>query len=191
MKKLSFLKILFSPFKRFKLEFYFGRVAIGTPYFFPRKFVRISKKEAHVKTQLLVELRSNADENQKKELYERLYNTQKNMKKSVPKLIGFDFTPLGWKLKWDDNDFRHEYNPVWSFVFFGFQIAVRFHAPIEHQDSYWTAWLYYELRTAKILTKAERIKQCRKRFPVTYMVKQDSGYVETDYYQQILKPKYL
>ena len=38
MKKLTYLKSLFSPFKPFKLKWYCGELAIGTPYFFPRRW---------------------------------------------------------------------------------------------------------------------------------------------------------
>ena len=39
-----------SPFKRLKLKFYLGKTAIGTPYFYPRKWVKatpeLARKEA-------------------------------------------------------------------------------------------------------------------------------------------------
>ena len=35
-KRFIFLKALNSPFKPFKLKWYIGRIAIGTPYFYPR-----------------------------------------------------------------------------------------------------------------------------------------------------------
>ena len=40
MNKLTFLKALISPFKPFKPKFYCGRIAVGTPYFYPRKWVK-------------------------------------------------------------------------------------------------------------------------------------------------------
>lgn len=48
----SFLKsfeVLNSPFVRLKLKWYFGKIAIGTPYFYPRRFVK-DKKSGTCKT---------------------------------------------------------------------------------------------------------------------------------------------
>jgi hypothetical protein len=44
LEDLRFLKILFSPFRPFGLKFYFGKIAIGTPYFFPRKWIENKDK---------------------------------------------------------------------------------------------------------------------------------------------------
>lgn len=43
MNRFSFLRVLFSPFKLFGLKFYFGKVAIGVPYFYPRRWVKSEK----------------------------------------------------------------------------------------------------------------------------------------------------
>ena len=151
--KLRYLKVLFSPFKPFWLKWYFGEVAIGTPYFLPRKWVKSENGEV-----------------------------------AVPKKVGFDIVGLGWKIKWGDDDFRFEWSPVISFVFFGYQIAVTVYAPDEYDYQYWEAWLYYELRTDRSKSKSERIKQCREKFPLTYSSMDGT---KTDYYTRILKPKYL
>jgi len=39
-KNLKFIKSLWSPFKPFKLKWYIGKIAVGTPYFYPRKWVK-------------------------------------------------------------------------------------------------------------------------------------------------------
>lgn len=44
MNKFLYLKSFISPFKRPKLNFYFGDIKIGTPYFLPRKWVKSDKK---------------------------------------------------------------------------------------------------------------------------------------------------
>lgn len=44
-RKFRFLKALNSPFKPFKLKWYIGKVAIGTPYFFPRKWIKNKDKQ--------------------------------------------------------------------------------------------------------------------------------------------------
>ncbi len=148
---------MWSPYKPFKLEWYFGKVKIGTPYFLPRKWVKDPENPKYLK--------------------------------SVPKKIGFDFVGLGWKTKWTNVDYRFEWPPVWSFVFFGYQIAVTVKAPEEF--SYWESWLYYEKNTDKNKSKKERIEQCRKEFPLTYIRYSKEGEEKVDYYEKILKNRYL
>ena len=157
MKKFSFIKSLFSPFKPFKLKFYCGEIKLGTPIFYPRRWVKSDKP---------------------------------GYKTPVPKKIGFDFVGLGWKTKWDDTDYRFEWGPIWSFVFFKWQLAITFQVP--DLDEYWTAWLFYERNTDKTKSKKERIEQCKKEFPLTYTTSYGDGKKETvDYYNKILRKKYL
>lgn len=150
MRALSFLKVLNSPFKPFRLQWYCGKTQIGTPYFLPR---RVDKKTNQF----------------------------------VTKKVGFDFVSLGWKTKWDT--YRFEWAPRLSFVFFGYQIAVTVVAPDEHH--YWEAWLYYERETDKTKSKKERIEQCIKESPMIYTVWKNREEGTIDYYNTILKPKYL
>lgn len=154
MNKLSFIKALWSPFKPFKLKWHVGRIAIGTPYFFPRRWIKDKDKPGWMK--------------------------------AIPKKIGFDFVPLGWKTKWGDTDYRFEWSPILSFVLFKWQIAVIVVAP--EQSHYWEAWLYYENNTPHNLSKRERITMCRKEFPMVWIA---SGGVKIDYYEKVLKKKYL
>ena len=156
-RKLYFLKALNSPFKPFKLKWYCGKVAVGTPYFLPRVWVKNKEKPGYLKTK--------------------------------PRKIGFDFVSLGWKTKWEETDYRFEWHPVWSFVFFGYQIAVTFMAP--EYNHYWEAWLYYERDTDKTKSKKERIEQCRKEFSLDYITTTNGVSEEIDYYTLILKSKYL
>ena len=146
--------LLFSgPFKRTKLKWYFGKVAIGTPYFLPRKWVDDTTKPGYLK--------------------------------SIPKKIGFDFVKLGWKTKWEDDDYRFEWAPLWSFVFFKWQIAVIFKAP--EQEHYWECWLYYTRATAKSKTVEERLIQAREGFPCKWNSSKDGIIC---YWDRILKEKY-
>jgi len=46
--KIRFIKALFSPFKPFSLKFYSGKIAIGVPYFFPRKWVKSKEKPGYL-----------------------------------------------------------------------------------------------------------------------------------------------
>ena len=107
---------------------------------------------------------------------------------TVPKYIGFDFVGLGWKIKWES--YRHEWNPIWSFVFFKWQFCIFFDVP--HYSHYWESWLYYELDTDKKLSKSERIKQCIEQYPQIWSRWSKDGEKETiDYYTKILKKEYL
>lgn len=155
MNKLFFIKSLFSPFKPFKLKWYIGKTAIGTPYFLPRKKVKDKFGRSIM----------------------------------VPKNIGFDLVGLGWKTKWSDTDYRFEWHPCLSFVFWGYQIAVIFVAPEPYH--YWEAWLYYELNTDKKLSKRERINICQKEFNLIWMTNKKSANVCINYYEYVLKSKYL
>jgi len=146
---MKLLQLINSPFKIPKLKWYFGKIAIGTPYFFPRV---IDKKT----------------------------NTFK------PKKIGFDFVELGWKTKWDYDDYRFEWAPLASFVFFKWQVAVIVSAP--EPSRFWEAWLYYCMNTKG--TKRERIEQCKQGFPLDYTVSKWGEQTKVNYYDLILKDKY-
>jgi hypothetical protein len=107
----------------------------------------------------------------------------------VPLKVGFSYCGLGWKTKWTNTDFRYEWGPVLSFVFFGYQVALM--VGHKHSSHYWEAWLYYEYATDKTKSKRERIEQCRKEFNQTWTVSSMGKEEVVDYYQRILKTKYL
>jgi hypothetical protein len=108
--------------------------------------------------------------------------------KFVTKKIGFDYCKLGWKTKWDNNDYRFEWSPVLSFVFFGFQLAIIVHA--KEQDHYWMPWLYYHKSTDKNKPIGERVKDCIENFPQTWTRTTKDKSETIDYYQLILKKKW-
>ena len=183
--KFDWMMVYFSPFKTIVPKLYIGKVAIGTPYFLPRKFRRYTAQEA-----IDAAVRELNEKPQSRKIgFEKLYYDYSRRSKSVPKKIGFDFVGHGWKTKWSDTDYRHEWNPVWSFVFFKWQIALIFN-PIEAYH-YWECWLYYELQTDKSKSAEERIAQCRKDFPCIWTSRKDGVETETDYYKKILRKKYL
>jgi hypothetical protein len=154
MKEEHFLRTYFSPFKPLKLRWYFGRVAVGTPYFFPRRWVKDKLKEG--------------------------YST------AIPKKIGFDFVGLWWKTKWEATDYRFEWSPVLSFVFFGWQIAVTFYAP--EADQYWECWLCCSRNTDKSKPAKERILQAKKEFPCVWKQwHKDGTTTRKDYWTLILR----
>ena len=62
----------------------------------------------------------------------------------------------------------------------------------EHQSHYWESWIAYEYMSDKTKSKQERIDFCRKRCPQTWTRLCKDGTKETtDYWNLILKPKYL
>ena len=182
LERFRWLKILNSPFKPFKVNLYAGKTQIGVPYFYPRKWVKYGEQDIQ---KAITEHKANKNlvlvtDNQ-------LYNMYKNYTKAVPLKIGFSYCSLGWKTKYDD--FRYEWNPVLSFVFFGYQIALTFYSP--YGSHYWEPWLYYEYSTDKTKSKRERIEQCKKEAPETWRSSKDGKEEVIDYYERILKPKYL
>jgi len=192
MKRLEYLKAFNSPFKRPELKWYFGKVDIGTPYFLPRRWVKPTHEmavEAAMK-----EIADAEKWNDKNPKYKRrvrpldeVYQEKLRSQFAVPKRIGFDMVDLGWKTKWGDTDYRFEWAPLISFVFFKWQIAVVVIAP--EQSQYWEAWLYYHRDTSG--TPKERIEQCKKDFPLNYTVYRTGQEPEKiNYYNLILKNKY-
>ena len=185
-KSFEWLKILFSPFTLFKIKCYVGKVQIGTPYFLPRKWVKLNKEDCLRKA-------TQDCQNPQHIKYgfdpESISHEYANWTKPVPLTIGFNYCSLGWKTKWTSTDFRHEWNPVYSFVFFGYQIAITIYH--EHHSHFWESWLYYEYATNKTKSKHERVEQCRREYPQTWTShKHNKEPITTDYYTKILKPKY-
>jgi hypothetical protein len=193
LEELRWLKVLNSPFKPFKIKWYIGKTQVGTPYFLPRKWVKATPERA--KQAALEEIKRreeynkrNPDNQYKVRSFEELYQEKLKYRFAEPIKVGFDYCSLGWKTKWRDDDYRFEWSPIFTFVFFGYQIAMIISH--DHPDQYWSSWLYYEYQTKG--TKKERIEQCRNNFQqtrTTYWQGQDP--VTRDYYEVILKPKYL
>jgi hypothetical protein len=190
IRDFDFLRAYNSPFKPPKLKWYCGKVALGTPYFFPRKWVKATPERAHQAT--LDCIKSTEEFNKRNPEYTRsirpydeIFASKMNYSYAVPKKIGFDFVPLGWKTKWDS--YRHEWNPMISFVFFKWQIALMF-IP-EHDMQYWESWLYYTRETKG--TTAERVAQCKKEAPCTWTSHSEGKKETIDYYKLILKKKWV
>jgi len=203
MKKLKYIlepfrwiKALFSPFTPFKVNWYVGKTQIGTPYFLPRKWVKATPELATKAA--LEQIESSRKWNERNpnstfkhtiKSFEEVYEEKMHCSFPVPLKVGFSMNGLGWKTKWDQYDIRHEWDPVISFVFFGYQIAATFYHP--HQSHYWESWICYEYCSDKKQSKRERIAFCKKKCPQTW-TRISGGKEETvDYYQLILKTKYL
>ena len=188
-KDFEWMKVYFSPFKPIIPKLYIGRVAIGTPYFYPRRWVKATPQRAIEAS--LKELANIDNFNKRNQEYKRrvksfdeVYNEKMKCQYAVPKRIGFDFVGLGWKTKWEDDDYRFEWNPVWSFVFFKWQIALKFKP--ENDFYYWSCWLYYSRNTKG--TAKERLEQAKKEFPCVW--KKSDG-EKVNYWNLILKKKWL
>ena len=193
MSRFEWVKILNSPFKLPKVGFYMGKTQIGIPYFLPRKFVKATNRTATIAA--LDEIKSQKKWNESNPKYARkiksfedLFNEKLNYRFAEPLKIGFSYCSLGWKTKWGDTDYRHEWNPILSFVFFGYQIALTFYSP--YGSHYWEPWLYYEYSTDKTKSKRERIEQCKKEAQETWTSSKDGVDETIDYYDRILKEKY-
>jgi hypothetical protein len=194
LQDLKWLKVLNSPFKPFRVRFYAGKTQIGVPYFLPRKWVKATPELA--KKAALETMESERKWNGRNpkyarriKPYEEIYQEKLKYTFPIPLKVGFSYCGLGWKTKWTDTDFRYEWGPVLSFVFFGYQIALM--VGHKHSSHYWESWLYYEYATDKTKSKRERIEQCRKEFPQTWTVSSMGKEEIVDYYQRILKTKYL
>jgi hypothetical protein len=196
MKNLRYLKAYFSPFKPLTPRFYIGKTAVGVPYFYPRKWVKATPKLAREAALDEIERAKQFNERNKNNGfihklpdYEVAYERALRCSYPKNKKIGFDFVELGWKTKWTTKDIRFEWAPVWSFVFFGYQIAITWNAP--EQTHYWESWIYYEYYTDKTKSKAERIEQCKTEFPNTWTRHSKEGEETINYYDIILRKKYL
>jgi hypothetical protein len=195
LERFRWIKTLWSPFKPFKVSFYAGKTQVGVPYFYPRKWVKATPELAYKAASDEIEKQEkwnklNPEHARKIKLIGELFQEKLKYRFAVPLKVGFSYCSLGWKTKWSDTDFRHEWNPVFSFVFFGYQIALTIYSP--HRSHYWESWLYYEYATDKTKSKRERIEQCRKECNQTWTVYtrgDEEGMI--DYYEFILKPKYL
>ena len=190
LQSLRWVKALWSPFKPFKVSFYAGKTQVGVPFFYPRKWIKATNRRATEAALEEIEKQKkwnelNPEHARKIKSFEEIFQEKMKCSFAVPLKVGFSYCSLGWKTKWSDTDFRHEWNPIFSFVFFGYQIALTIYSP--YRSHYWEAWLYYEYATDKTKSKHERIEQCRKEHSQTWTV---SG-GEIDYYEYILKPKYL
>jgi len=194
LQDLKWLKVLNSPFKPFRVRFYAGKTQVGIQYFLPRKWVKATPelaKKAALETIKFEKQWNERNPNYARKIksYEDIYQEKLTYRFPIPLKVGFSYCGLGWKTKWTDTDFRYEWGPVLSFVFFGYQIALM--VGHKHSSHYWEAWLYYEYATDKTKSKRERIEQCKKEFNQTWKVSSMGKEEVVDYYQHILKTKYI
>lgn len=181
-----------SPFVRPVFKFYFGEIKHGTPYFLPRKWVKMNKEDC-------IRTLQKDKENSRKHGWgfseERTWEFYKNYQKAVPiKYFGWNFTALGWKTKYED--LRFEWTPSLSIVLFGKQFMIWVGPPTniaDVVDSYWEAYLWYIYRTDKSKSPAERLIKVFENYSCSWERHHVStGIVETgDDYYSILKSKWI
>ena len=183
LRDFEFLKVYFSPFKFFLPTLYVGKTAVGVPVFLPRRWIKLTYKEALERA-----IKSINNPNYVQRSFDCWVEYHKKHQKPIPLKIGFSFCGLIWKTKWRSTDFRHEYNPVWSFVAFGYQIALTFRP--ENDCHYWESYLYYTYATDKTKTVKERIEQARKEFPNTWNTYSNGEKIKINYWELVLKDRY-
>ncbi len=72
------------------------------------------------------------------------------VRKGIPyflpnKWFSFDVKNLGYKIKYDIDDFRYEHNPFISITCLGLQCHISLVSPIEYANEYWENWLKYDI----------------------------------------------
>ena len=191
LRDFEWMGVYLSPFKPIIPRFYIGKTAVGLPYFLPRRSAKATPKRALKAT--VDEIRETRAFNKRNTGYKKtekafrdIYNDKMRCSYFVPLTIGFSSCGMGWKTKYDS--YRHEWNPVWSFVCFGYQIALIFRP--EHDVHYWESWLAYNLETDKSKSAKERIEQAKKEFPNIWTSHSGDEKVTTDYWELIIKDKY-
>ncbi len=190
--QFKWMKVYFSPFKFFLPKLYVGKTAIGVPYFMPRKWIPATPKLAHKRVlEYFKETedwnRRNPEYFKKIKPYDEAFKDAMTRSYSVPKKTGFDFVRLGWKTKFDS--FRWEFNPIWSFVCFGYQIALIF-AP-ENDMHYWESYIAYEHDTDKTKSAGERVKEAMKKHPNVWTSYNNRVKETIDYFKLSLKNNYV
>ena len=193
LEQFRWIKALFSPFTPFKIKWYVGKTQVGTPFFLPRKWVKATPKLATEATLEFIKKEKawnerNPDHAREIKSFKEIYDDRMTYTYPVPLKVGFSMCGLGWKTKWDQYDFRHEWNPIISFVFFGYQIAMTVYH--EHHSHYWESWLCYEYRSDKNKSKRKRVNFCRRKSPQKWSTGHGENKVVTDYWDLILKPEY-
>ena len=192
MRTTPYYKALFSPFKPLTLKVYAGKIAVGMPYFFPRKLVPLSETEVNEwADKEVVQLIANGQSYD----YTTILQNARRQRKFVNRRFGFDYIGLGYKTKWSNTDYRFEWSPRLSFVCFGYQIVFTVVPKLPKDisiDYYWESWLYYNYNTDATKTPKERIAETRKERPgMITSYRKDEGKTTYCIWDSILKSRYL
>ena len=85
LERFRWIKALWSPFKPFNIKWYVGKTQVGTPYFFPRKFVKYTEEDIQKAM-----LKHRANKNYVQHLDSKLYEMYKGYTKAIPIKVGFE-----------------------------------------------------------------------------------------------------
>lgn len=113
---------------------------------------------------------------------------KENLYPQPTKWFNFQIINLGYKLKWDEWDYRFEWSPMISIVFCKLQFCIWI-VP-KYRDSYWECWLAYK-KVKKLNpehSKLECIYIARKKLPQIWS---DVKGNKKNYWKLILKKKYV
>ncbi len=181
-----------SPFVRPTFKTYFGEIKHGTPYFLPRKWKKMNRKDCEEALQRDIadaaKYNRTIDPNRDWTYY------KKHLKAVRIKYFGINFTRLGWKTKYED--IRFEWTPSLSIVLFGKQFMIWMGPPTnikDSVDSYWEAYLWYLYRTNKNKSSVERLIDVFENYNGGWESHHiDTGIIENgDDYYSILKPEWI
>jgi len=187
-EKFEWMGVYFSPFKPPVPKFYVGGITVGVPYFYPRRWVKATPKRATEAALKEIKRLNEANKGKRVPSFEEVYKEKLRYVYAVDKKIGFDFVGLGYKTKWSGTDYRFEWGPVWSFVFFGWQVAVSFKVP--YPEHYWVCWLTYKNDTCS--TTRVRIQKAKEINPEVWTSSGLDNKKETVcYWDKVLKDKWL
>lgn len=103
------------------------------------------------------------------------------------KRVGFKSWDLGYKTKWTSDDYRFEWGPGFSFVFFDFQIAVSFIHKLPAQ--YWEGFLYYHFETEG--STEERLRWAIDGFPMIHHASDGKNRYLVTYWDKIVRKRYV
>jgi hypothetical protein len=184
--KFGYLGVINSPFKGLRVSFYFGEILHGTPYFYPRKWIKYTKKELY--NNFLEELKGEKPRYVDWKLY---YDQNKGMSHAIDtKWFGIDVLGLGYKSKFEE--WRYEYNPMMSIVVLKRQFCmfIRPNITCDRDDVYWEAWLTYKYDTDKKSSIDQRFLQLIEKYSATWSQYTKNGKITVDYFPDILKKKW-
>lgn len=213
--KFQWVPILWSPFVFPKFSWYFGKVTCGVPYFLPSKWKKYTEKDIiNEWKKFQIELKEHTEKFWNKECsltpeqfiagyngqsFQSFRNHRIGKERRIPKKFGFDIISWGWKTKYDD--YRHEWNPGLSIVFFNRQLSLMIHPFHKNHpcmdDQYWEGFLWWgDSKNPKHYghkpSIEERLRWIQEQDSCTLGHKEpgDKEYTWTNYYYDILKKKY-
>lgn len=150
-------------------KYYLGKIAYGTPYFYPINFnstilairkLELKPKEAydeyvknypHLKNSSQAKFRNIPMGRRSKDKIIKIFDNYYFIEIGYP--ISINKINLGWKDKWETP--RFEYVPSFQIYFFKWQFCIFWKAPDGDDDKYYEMILWYLYYSDKDLRKAE------------------------------------